>query len=99
MFLGFFDLEATLKAHLQLKNGNAPATADAAPTFRIYAGASSTPVATGTCSAVVDSQTGLHLLTQAVTAANGFARGAYTVRIAYAVSTVAKAQEYSFQVV
>lgn len=99
MFLGFFDLEATLKAHLQMKNGNAPVTPDAAPTFRIYVGTSSTVVANGTCSAEVDSQTGMHLMTQALTGAAGFARGAYTVRIAYDVSAAAKAQEYSFQVV
>lgn len=99
MYLGLFTLEATLNAHIQLKDGNAPATADAQPTFRIYAGASSTPVATGTCSTVVDSQTGLHSLTQALTTAAGFARGSYSIRVAYDVSAVAKAQEYSFQIV
>lgn len=99
MFLGLFTLESTLIAHIQLKDGNAPQTADAQPTFRIYAGESSTPIATGACSTVVDAQTGLHNLTQALTAAAKFARGAYTIRVAYAVSTVEKVQEYSFQVV
>lgn len=97
-FLGFVALEATLNRHIQLANGNAPATADAAPTFRIY-GPDSTPVQTGTCSTVVDSQTGWHLLSQAVTAALGFARGTYTIRVAYAVSSTAKVQSYTFTVV
>lgn len=97
-FLGFVDLEATLTRHLQLANGNAPVTADAQPTYRIY-GADVTPVATGTLSTVVDSQTGLHSLAQACTALAGFARGTYTVRVAYAVSAVAKVQAYTFTVV
>jgi len=98
MFLGFVELEGTLNAHIQLANGNAPQTADAQPTFRIY-GADSTPVQTGTASAVVDSQTGLHKITQACTAANGFARGTYTIRVAYAVSAAAKVQSYTFTIV
>jgi hypothetical protein len=98
MFLGFVALGATLARHLQLADGNAPATADAQPTFRIY-GTDGTPVATGTCSAVVDSQTGLHKLEQQCTADAGFARGTYTIRLAYAVSTVAKVQSYTFTIV
>lgn len=99
MFLGIYNLGDTLNAHLQMADGNAPATADAAPTFRIYKGSSSTPVATGTCSTVVDSQTGWHKLSQALTSGNGFAAGTvYTIRLAYAVSSVAKAQEYAFQI-
>ena len=43
-FLGFVALDGTLTRHLQLANGNAPATADSAPTFRIY-GTDGTPVA------------------------------------------------------
>lgn len=98
MFLGFVELEGTLAVHIQLANGNAPQTADAQPTFRIY-GADGTPVQTGTASTVVDSQTGLHKLTIECTAANGFARGTYTVRVAYAVSSAAKVQAYTFTVV
>lgn len=99
MFLGLFTLGSTLACHIQLAAGNAPVTADAAPTFRIYAGSQSTPIATGTCSGVVDSQIGFHLLSQALTTGNGFAAGAYTIRVAYAVATVAAVQEFSFQIV
>lgn len=97
-FLGFVELEATLAVHIQLANGNVAATADAQPTFRIY-GSDGTPVQTGTASTVVDSQTGLHKITQACTAANGFARGTYTIRVAYAVSSANKVQSYTFTVV
>lgn len=99
MFLGLFTLGDTMVSHIQLRDGNAPQTADAQPTFRIYSGASGTPVATGTCSTVVDSQTGWHSLTQALTSAAGFARGDYTIRVAYDVSSTAKVQDYSFQIV
>lgn len=97
-FLGFVELEATLAVHIQLANGNAPVEADDEPTFGIY-GESDTPVVEGTCSAEVDSQTGLHKLEQAVTSLAGFARGTYTIRLAYAVSSAAKVQHYSFTVV
>lgn len=97
MFLGIITLGSTLFRCLQLKNGNAPVTADAQPTFRIYSGA--TLIASGTLSAsVVDSQTGLHSISQACTVGNNFAVGCYTIRIGYAVSSVSKVQEYSFQV-
>ncbi len=99
MFLGIYELGDTLEAHIQLADGNAPATADADPTFRIYKGETSTPVQTGTASGVVDSQTGWHKISQALTAGNSFASGTvYTIRVAYDVSSVAKAQEYSFQI-
>ena len=96
MFLGIITLGSTLIRCIQLKNGNAVVTADAQPTFRIYSGA--TLIASGTCSTVVDSQTGWHSLTQAFTVGNGFAVGVYTIRLAYAVSSVSKVQEYSVQV-
>ncbi len=47
----------------------------------------------------MDSQTGLYSLSKAITAANGFARGLYSVRIAYAISSSARAELYTFQVV
>lgn len=97
-YLGFVTLEATLTRHLQLANGNAPVTADAPPTYRIY-GADGSPVANGTLSTVVDTQTGLHAVVQACTSLAGFARGTYTLRVSYAVSTVAKVQAYTFTVV
>lgn len=96
MFLGIITLGSTLVRCIQLKNGNAPVTADAQPTFRIYSGG--TLIASGTCSTVVDSQQGWHSITQAVTVGNGFAVGVYSVRIAYNVSSVAKCAEYAFQV-
>ena len=99
MFLGLWTLGSTLAVHVQLAAGNAPVTADAAPTFRIYVGSSNTPIATGTASGVVDSQTGFHLVTKALTVGNGFAVGTYTIRLAYAVSAVAAVQEYHFQIV
>lgn len=105
MFLGFWQLETTLALHIQLASGNAPVTArneadsaDAAPTFQIYSGASSTPIATGTCSDAVDSKVGWHLLSQALTVGNGFAVGVYAVRVAYFVAGEAKAQEFVFQI-
>lgn len=97
MFLGIITLGSTLVRCIQLKNGNAPVTADSQPAFRIYSGASL--IASGTLSAsVIDSQTGLHSISQACTVGNGFSVGFYTVRIGYAVSSVNKTQEYSFQV-
>ncbi|MBA4019200.1 MAG: hypothetical protein C0483_18700 [Pirellula sp.] len=97
-YLGFVALDATLTRHLQLANGNTPVEADDPPTFRIY-GDGDTPVASGTLSAEVDTQTGLHKLEQACTTLNAFARGTYSLRVAYAVSTVAKVQSYTFTVV
>lgn len=97
-YLGFVTLDETITRHLQLGNGNAPVTADAQPTYRVY-GTDGTPVATGTLSTVVDSQTGLHAFVQACTSLAGFARGTYTLRVAYAVSMVAKVQAYTFTVV
>lgn len=97
-YLGYVALGETITRHLQLASGNAPATADAQPTYRIY-GADGTPVATGTLSTVVDSQTGLHAFEQACTSLAGFTRGTYTLRVAYAVSSVAKVQAYTFTVV
>lgn len=97
MNLGIHTLGSTLAKCIQLKSGNAPVTADAQPTFRIY-GDGTTTIATGACSTVVDSQTGLHQISQALTIGNGFAVGTYTIRVAYAVSSVAKVQDYSFTV-
>ena len=102
MFLGLWTLGTTLQAHIQLKNGNAPVTADSGTiTARIYKGSSETLVLAGTvASAVTDSLTGWHLLSAALTAANGFATGTtYTVRVAYQVSAANKVAEYSFTVV
>lgn len=101
MFLGLWTLGATLAAHVQLKNGNSPVTADAGTiTGRIYAGDSETQVGTVTVtSTVTDSLTGWHKLSAALTSGNGFARGVYTLRLAYQVSAVNKCQEYSLQIV
>jgi hypothetical protein len=99
MFLGFVELEATMVRHIQTKNSSGTPTApDSAPTYRIY-GDSGTAIATGTLSGPVDSQTGLYSLSKAITAANGFGRGLYSVRIAYAISSAARAELYTFQVV
>jgi len=97
-FLGFVELEASLVRHIQLANGNVAAEADDEPTFRVY-GPVGQVGTDGTCSAEIDSQTGWHRLTIAATAAGGFARGTYTVRVAYEVSAAAKAQVYTFTVV
>ena len=100
MYLGIWTLGATLQAHIQLKNGNAPVTADTGTiTARIYKGSSETLVLAATvASAVTDSLTGWHLVTAALTSGNGFAAGVYTMRLAYQVSGANKVQEYSFQV-
>lgn len=101
MFLGIWTLGATLAAHVQLKNGNSPVTADSGTiTARIYAGDSETQVGTvAVTSTVTDALTGWHLLSAALTSGNGFARGIYTLRLAYQVSGANKVQEYSLQVV
>ena len=101
MYLGIWTLASTLQAHIQLKNGNSPVTADSGTiTARIYKGSSETLVLAATvASAVTDSLTGWHLLTAALTAGNGFAAGVYTIRVTYTVASVAKVQDYSFQVV
>jgi len=97
MNLGIIALGSTLSCCLQLANGNSPQTADAQPTYRIYSGA--TLVTSGTLSAsVVDSQTGWHSISQAITTSGNFSAGIYTIRVSYAVSSVAKVQEFSFQV-
>ena len=100
MYLGIWTLNSTLQAHIQLKNGNAPVSADSGTiTARIYKGSSESLVLAATvASAVTDSLTGWHLLTAALTTANGFAAGVYTIRVAYTVSSVAKVQEFAFQV-
>lgn len=101
MFLGLWNLGSTLEAHLQLKNGNAPQTADSGTiTARIYTGSSNTLVLAATVvSTVTDSLTGWHKVSAALTTSNGFAVGVYTMRVAYQVSGANKVQEYSFQVV
>ena len=101
MYLGIWTLASTLQAHIQLKNGNAPVTADSGTiTARIYKGSSESLVLAATvASAVTDSLTGWHLLTAALTTGNGFASGTtYTIRVAYQVSAVNKVAEYSFTV-
>ena len=101
MYLGLYTLGVTLQTHIQLKNGNAPVTADSGTiTARIYKGSSESLVLAATvASTVTDSQTGWHLLTAALTSGNGFATGTnYTIRVAYQVSGVNKVQEYSFTV-
>lgn len=100
MYLGIWTLGATLQAHIQLKNGNAPVTADSGTiTARIYKGSSESLVLAATvASAVTDSQTGWHLLSAALTTANGFSAGVYTVRLSYAVSGVSKCQDFCFQI-
>jgi hypothetical protein len=99
MFLGFWTLGSTLAVHVQLAAGNAPVTADAPPTFRIYSGASNTPIATGSVSAAVDSLTGWHLLSTVLSMAAGFGAGVFTIRLAYSVGGVAAVQEFVFEVV
>jgi hypothetical protein len=100
MFLGFWQLGATLSPCIQLSTtGNVPSTADSAPTFRIYSANSDTPISTGTASGEIDSQTGWHRISQALTIGNGYAIGVYTVRVRYVVSSIEYVQFYSFQVV
>lgn len=101
MYLGIWTIASTLQAHIQLKNGNAPVTADSGTiTARIYKGSSETLVLAATvASAVTDSLTGWHLLTAALTTANGFATGTnYNIRVAYQVSGVNKVDWFSFTV-
>ena len=98
MHLGIHSVGDTLAVHISLRNGSVPETADAAPTFRIYKGSSSDAVATGTCSAVVDSQAGHHLLSQVLSSGNGFSTGVYSVRVSYEVSSTAKVRDYVFQI-
>ncbi len=101
MNLCIWTLGVTLQAHIQLKNGNSPVTADSGTiTARIYKGSSESLVLAATVSsAVTDSLTGWHLVTAALTTGNGFASGTvYTMRVAYQVSGVNKVAEYSFLV-
>ena len=101
MFLGLWTLGTTLQAHIQLKNGNAPVTADSGTiTARIYKGSSESLVLAATVSsAVTDSLTGWHLLSAALTIGNGFAsETVYTIRLTYTVSGVTKVQDFTFQV-
>jgi len=98
MFLGFNNVGDTLVRDLLTKNSSGtPSTADSAPTFRIYSGASTTPVATGTLTHIDSGNvTGLYQLSQVVSSGNGFGRGAYTVIVQYAISSAARADAYTF---
>ena len=74
---GFWALEATGEFRVRTRNGsNAIAAPDAAPTFRIYIGATQTAALTGTGTGIVDSQTGYYRTAPALTSANGFTEGA-----------------------
>ena len=96
MFLGIFSIGDALNSTIQLANGNSPVTPDSQASFRIYQG--QTLISSGTASNAVDSQTGWINLNKALTAGNGFSVGRFTIRVAYTVSSVAKSQQYAFQI-
>ena len=87
----------TLAVHISLRNRSVTETADSTPTYRVYKGDSSTVVTNGTVSAVVDSQTGHHLLSFALSSGT-FSTGVYTVRVSYAVSAAARVIDYVFRI-
>lgn len=95
----FIELESTPNFKVQLSDGNAPVTPDAAPTFSFYGG-SDTAVATGATTGPIDSKTGFYKVGQAFTAASGFTAGTtYTMRLDYTVSSVSKSQVMDVNVV
>jgi len=103
MFLGFVKLGDTLVIAQQCKSGEAPATPDANPAYRIY-GLVSGSVAlltngTGTLVAT-DGQTGFRTGTKSIIGGDGYVAGqTYTVRVTYAVSSAQKGELHSFTVV
>jgi hypothetical protein len=91
MFIGLYNLDASLYLKCQTKNSSGtPTAADTnAVTYRIYSAAGGAAILSGSYSTtVVDSQTGLYITTAlTLSSANGFASGnTYLVRIAYAIS-------------
>lgn len=100
-FLGFVNLEDTLRLALQCRNSSGVSTApDAAPSWAAYS-TSDTSVLTGSLGAAdADSKTGFRTGNLVATAANGFAAGGrYTIRFSYAISASARAAVGWFQVV
>ncbi len=96
----FVELNATLYFWVQVVNSsNVPSAPDSAPTFKVYEGDNSTALVSGTMTGPIDSNTGFYQ-GMAVTLNNGFERGGtYAVRIAWSVSSSARAKTLHFTVV
>lgn len=104
MFFGFVTLGSTTFGFpIQVTNSSrTPSAPDAQPTYRIYGPGGGAAILTGTAPASdTDSQTGFRFVTGVqVTAGNGFASGlTYTIRSAYAVSSVNEVDIGTFSVV
>ncbi len=97
---GFWTLEATGEFRVRTRNGsNAVVAPDAAPTYRIYVGASVTAALTGTTTGTVDSQTGYYRVAPALTAANGFTTDAICrIEFTWAVSSTSFGETQIFQI-
>lgn len=104
MFFGYVPLGTTTFGFpIQCANSSRTPTApDAAPTWRIYGPAGGAALLTGTApNTDTDSQTGFRFVTGVqVTLGNNFAAGnTYTVRAAYAISSVSEVDIGTFVVV
>lgn len=101
MFLGYYDLDATVKWLYQAKNGSGePAAATGAPTFRIYGESGLVGSSTGSLTAFdTGNVTGTYEGSQVVSAANGYERGkCYTIRVLATVGGLTRAEMYTFMV-
>lgn len=98
MFIGFFELGATVFGLMVSQNASGISTApDATPTFRVYGG-SATTLATGTCSAF-DALNINNVYSFSFTASGGFARGGnYQLVTSYEVGGQPKEVTYSFSI-
>lgn len=102
MFVGDFQLGETMWGLLQVRNGSdVPAAADAAPTYRIYGDTAVMTNGTGTSSAFDSGTvTGLYKVSHTISQGDGYERGkVYHVRLAWAVSSAARAEVLTFRVV
>lgn len=101
MFIGFFQLEDTVRFLHQARSGsNVPTDADSVPTYRVYDPASATPKATGSTALFDSSNTdGVYSGSFSAAASSGFEVGVtYTIRVLETVSSTNHAEAYTFAV-
>lgn len=97
-FIGFVELNGTLFIPLLTKSGDTPTAADALPTYRVY-GPDGALMPNGTGTFTAGDQTGYYYATHAITAVNTYdIRLNYSIKVAYAISAVARGTMLSFTV-
>lgn len=99
MFWGYYPLNGSAFGLVAVEDAsNVPIAADSLPTYRVYGSDSSTPKATGTCTAF-DSGNLTGVYKASFTVSGAFARGMnYSVVVSWAVSLQARQQVFTFSV-